>query len=337
MPAHVSLKGCFASVLLLASLFPCLLFPYPMGMAHAAPVPTSDDSHQVVQTQLRLAHLTGTEIIRESVKRHELYPYVFEAQTLILTDAHKQHDVRRMQRYSRMEKDGVFKTKLEFVYPDSIAGTVLLFVHHPDGSGSSRIFLPALGAQLTDYVGAISGGQILGSEFSLEDFMPEDMASFVYHRIDDVVVDSRAYFVVRADLSTSSAASDRSYAERILFVRQDNFFISRVDYFDNKAHLIKRQTSHNIHPVGGKMWRADMVKVENMLNRHSSILKIDQRIFSSDYAPESAFDANLLLVAAKRKDDARKDHARKDDARKGADDAAEKPDDAQVTGSEEKP
>jgi len=330
--ARVSLKSCFASVLLLASLFfPCQLFPSLIGMANAAPVAASDGSHQVVQTQLALAHLTGSEIIRESVKRHELYPYVFEAQTLILTDAHKQHDVRRMQRYSRMEKDGVFKTKLEFVYPGSIAGTVLLFVHHPDGAGSSRIFLPALGAQLTDYVGAITGGQMLGSEFSLQDFMPEDVASFVYRRIDDVVVDSRVYFVVRAYLSTSPSASERSYAERMLFVRQDNFFISRVDYFDNKAHLIKRQTSHNIHPVGGKMWRADMVKVENMLNRHRSILKIDKRIFSSDYAPESAFDENRLLIAAKQKDDARKDHARK-----GSNGAAEKPDDAQVTGSEEK-
>ncbi len=318
MPAHVSLKGCFASVLLLASL---------IGMVNAAPISAPDDSHQVVQTQLALAHLTGTEIIRESIKRHELYPYVFEAQTLILTDAHKQHDVRRMRRYSRMEKDGVFKTKLEFIYPDSIAGTVLLFVHHPDGSGSSRIFLPALGAKLTDYVGAISGGQMLGSEFSLEDFMPEDMASFVYHRIDDVVADGMVYFVVYADVSASLSAAERSYAERMLFVRQDNFFISRVDYFDNKAHLIKRQTSHNIHPVGGKMWRADMVKVENMLNRHRSILKIDQRIFSSDYAPESAFDENSLLVAAKQKDD----------ANKGSNGAAEKPDDAQVTGSEEKP
>ena len=313
------------------------MFPPLTGIANAVPVPTSDDSHHVVQTQVRLAHLTGSEIIRESRKRHELYPYVFEAQTLILTDADKQHDVRRMQRYSRMEKDGVFKTKLEFVYPDSIAGTVLLFVHHPDGAGRSRIFLPALGAQLTDYVGAISGGQMLGSEFSLEDFMPEDMASFVYHRIDDVVVDSRVYFVVRADLSASRSASERSYAERLLFIRQDNFFISRVDYFDNKAHLIKRQTSHNIHPVGGGMWRADMVKVENLVNRHRSILKIDKRIFSSDYAPESAFDENLLLVAAKRKDDTRKDDLKKDDAWKGGDDAAEKTDDVQVTGSEEKP
>jgi len=314
MPAPMLLMRAFAAL---------LLFGGSIGVAIAADATWHGDRYQQVQTQQEMAHLTGTEIIRESLKRHELYPYVYEEQTLILTDAHKQHDVRRILRYSRMEPNSAFKTKLEFIYPESIAGTALLFVRRADGSGSSRILLPALGAKITNYVGVISRGQILGSEFSLQDFMPEDMPSFVYHRIDDVVADNVVYFAIQSDFSEPSQASMRSYARRLLLVRQDNFFISRVDYFDNKAHLIKRRTQHDIHPVGGKMWRADMIKVENMLNRHGSILKIDRRVFSSDYTPESAFDERLLLLAAEQQ--------------AGVDDEVREPTDSRMTGQGEKP
>jgi len=319
-----TLMRCFAALLLFGGSIGAVIAADNTRQGdRSQPVQTQSIQTKSIQTQQDMAHLTGAEIIRESLKRHELYPYVYEEQTLILTDTHKQHDVRRMRRYSRMEKNSDFKTKLEFIYPESIAGTALLFVRRADGSGSSRIFLPALGAKMTDYVGVISSGQMLGSEFSLQDFMPEDMPSFVYHRVDDMVMDNVVYFAIRADFSASSPASMRSYATRLLLVRQDNFFISRVDYFDNKAHLIKRRTQHDIHPVGGKMWRADMIKVENMLNHHGSILKIDRRVFSSDYAPESAFDESLLLLAAEQQ--------------AVADDAIRQPADTRKTGQGEKP
>ena len=244
------------------------------------------------------AELSAREIIQESLKRHEFYPFVYEEQTLVLVDIHKQRDVRRIHRYSRLEPDGVFKTRLEFVYPESIAGTSLLFTHHPDGSGSSRIFLPALGQQMTDYSSALSGGKVLGSDFSLQDLIPEDIHRFVYRRENDVVSDESTYFAVRASFAAADTAMQLRYAERLLLVRQDNFFISRVDYFDHRGQLIKRQTRHDTHRVGGKMWRADMITAENMLNHHRSILKIDRRVFSSDYVPESVFDEQQILLAA---------------------------------------
>ncbi|MBN4073489.1 outer membrane lipoprotein-sorting protein [Mariprofundus ferrooxydans] len=242
----------------------------------------------------RLAGLTGAEIIMESLKRHELYPYVYEEQTLVMTDARQHHDVRRLLRYSRMEKEGTFKAMIKFIYPETIAGSVLLFTRQLDGRRNSRIYLPALGMKPIAYVGGVEGGQMLGSEFSVEDLMPEDMRDFVYHRDNDIVDGNVLYFVVQA-VSFDVKHARRTYSARTMLIRQDNFFVTRIDYLNSQGRLLKRQTRHDMHQVSGKMWRADMIIVENYQNHYRSTLKIDRRVYSSDYVPESMFDVSLFV------------------------------------------
>jgi len=238
---------------------------------------------------------TGLRIVQESMRRHELYPYVYEEQTLVLMDALKQRDVRRLRRYSRLDVDGTFRSLIEFAFPQSIAGTALLFTHSPDETHITRIFLPALGAVMTNYVGGTAGGQMLGSEFSLDDLNPEDTEDFIYSRETDVVYEEVPYFVV---LSKSAEDLQATYTARRLYIRQDNFFITRIDYIDAAGRLLKRQTRHDLHQVGGEMWRADMIYVENILNRHRSILKIDRRVYSQDYVPPAIFSEARILAAA---------------------------------------
>ncbi len=163
----------------------------PVWLADAAPLASRLPAAQRVvehvhaETEavaMSFPSLSGEAVVYESVRRHNFYPYVYEEQVLVLVDANKQRDVRRMQRYSRMEKDGSFKLLLKFNYPESVAGTTLLFQRDHDGHTSSKIFLPSLGARMIQYTGGMPGGQILGSEFSAEDLMPEDPALFTYQR-----------------------------------------------------------------------------------------------------------------------------------------------------------
>jgi len=276
-------------------------------LVHAAPVlPETIQMEATAQAeqagspaQSAKQAMGGLEIVRESMRRHELYPYVYEEQTLVLTDAHRQRDVRRIRRYSRLEEDGSFRSLLEFTYPESISGTALLFARHADDTQSTRIFLPALGGSMTDYAGAMAGGQMLGSEFSVEDLTPEDSAAFVYRREGDVVDGEVPYFVVHAE-SRPGEHAEQAFAARRIFLRQDSFFINRIDYLDSAGRLLKRQTRHDLHQVGGEMWRADIIQVENKLNGHRSILKIDRRIYSRDYVPAAMFNETRIIAAASR-------------------------------------
>jgi len=242
--------------------------------------------------------LTGSEIVKESMRRHDLYPYVYEEQTLVLIDANGHRDVRRFQRYSRLEQDGMLKVMIKFTYPQPIAGASLLFTRQSDGLFNSQLYLPALDVPPIDYVDGVAGAQLLGSEFSLEDLMLEDMQAFVYRRTDDVIDGDVAYFVVRA-VSVDAAKTQRTYAVRELLVRQDNFFVTHINYLNDQSQLIKRQTRHDIRQISGDLWRADMVMVENHMNHHRSILKIDRRVYSRDYVPALMFEPSQMSADEK--------------------------------------
>jgi len=278
---------------LLLCLLPCLFIAEAAtaGQPATASKPTELQAHRK-----SLAGLDARTIIGETQKRHELYPFVYEEWTLVLMDDRRRRDVRRMRRYSRLEENGMFRSLLRFDFPASIAGTTLLFTRKPNSGQSTRIFLPALGARMVGYAGTMRSGQILGSEFSIEDLMPEDTQAFDYQRLNDVVDHGHAYFVIEA---TARNSHETAYARRRLFVRQDNFFITRIDYFSPAGRLLKRQSRHDIHAVGGMMWRADIITVLNLLNGYRSILKIDKRVFSRDYVSPSIFSEKRLLALAR--------------------------------------
>ena len=50
--------------------------------------------------------------MNEVYHRHELYPYVFEEQTMVLMDNVGNRDVRKMRRFSRVEEDETLKLTL---------------------------------------------------------------------------------------------------------------------------------------------------------------------------------------------------------------------------------
>jgi hypothetical protein len=47
--------------------------------------------------------------------------------------------------------------------------------------------------------------------------------------------------------------------------------------------------------VDGDMWRANMILMENHKDQHNTLIKIDRRVFSSDYVPPEIFTRNWLL------------------------------------------
>lgn len=65
----------------------------------------------------------GLAVMQESQRRHDLYPYVFEEQTMVLVDRHGNRNTRKLRRYSRVEADGTVRLLLAFDYPPEIRGS----------------------------------------------------------------------------------------------------------------------------------------------------------------------------------------------------------------------
>jgi hypothetical protein len=231
----------------------------------------------------------------EVFKRHELFPYVFEKQTMILIDSAGNRDVRKARRFSRIEPDATVKYLLIFDHPTEVRGVALLAIRHPSGRIESKIYLPAFGKELKSTSGKNRGNHFLGTDFAIEDLTAEVLSDFRYVRKTDYKIGKILYFVVEAFPKDSEIERATGYGLRRHFIRQDNFYIVRTDYYDSRGRFLKRRTHRDLKMVDGTMWRANMILMENHKEQHKTLIKITQRVFSHDYVPPEMFTSEWLL------------------------------------------
>lgn len=247
---------------------------------------------QAQQDELTTADMSGLQLMQEVQRRHEQYPYVYEEQVMVLTDKNGHRNTRKLSRYSRINKDGSANYLLLFHYPDEIHGVGLLAQRLSNGQTQTQVYLPALGEQLIDNGSDSAGSHFLGSDFTLESLQSEDLEQFAYQRLDNQRIDKIDYYVVRARKLEFSNSLNKTLKHH--YIRQDNFYISRTDFFDHKQQLQRRQSQHDLVSLGALLWRANMILVEDFTKQHSSLLKISRRVFSQDYVPKQLFSLQWL-------------------------------------------
>lgn len=238
----------------------------------------------------------GAAIMSEQVRRHQQFPYVFERQTMVLVDAAGKRQVRRVRRYMRAEEDRTLKFLLVFEEPEEIRGVALLAVREPNGDTRNRIYLPAFGDHMKRPAGSGRTGAFLGTDFAVEDLTLELASEFTYVRTGERIIEEVEYFLVDAYPRKSAIGVTTNYGLRRHLVRKDNFMITQTDYYDRNLRFIKRLTYHDLRRVNGDSWRANMLVMNHLRNEHTTLLKIDQRVYSKDYVPAELFEPQHLLA-----------------------------------------
>ena len=238
---------------------------------------------------------TGERIMREALRRHEGFSYVFEEQSMVLQDGAGNRDIRKLRRFSRAEKDGTTKLLLAFDAPEEVRGVALLDIRSRSGGREGGIYLPAFGKELKSLSREERGHPFLGTDLSIEDLTPEVLSDFRYVRGVDHMVQKTPYFVVDVYPASESGEGAPGFCLRRHFIRQDIFFIIRTDYFDRHGRFIKRLTRHDPKHESGDAWRADMILMENFRERHSTLIKTHRRVLSHDYVPAEIFEVARLF------------------------------------------
>jgi hypothetical protein len=242
------------------------------------------------------ANASGETLIKLMHDQHQQYPYVYEEQSMVLIDRQGNRETRNLRRYSRVDevidKDAgamqIARYMLVFDSPNDLKGVVLLAEKKGDKTSQS-IYLPAFGKVMITNEGDAHAENFLGSDFSIENLIGEDVKDYDYRRQRDAVVEGMAYFIVDV-----FGKSDTNRLLRRHFIRQDNLYGSRTDHYDDLGRLQKRQSNHDLTQVIGSMWRANMILMDDKQTGHQSLLKINRRVFSADYVPLEYFTPQWL-------------------------------------------
>ncbi len=240
----------------------------------------------------QFVELNGIQIMEEVHRRHQQYPYVYEEQAMVMRDRDGKRDTRKAHRYSRVEEDGTAKFMLVFDYPDEIRGVAILASRDASGKISKSIYLPAFAEQLIETSGDNNSGSFLGTDFSVENIIGENLTDYQFLRRQDRKINEREYFVV--DVYRLGDDLKSSPPLRRHFIQKDIFFITLTEHYDNYGRLQKKQSYHDLTAVDGDMWRAGMILIEDVGEQHETLLKVTRRLYSHDYVPEEIFTADWL-------------------------------------------
>lgn len=224
--------------------------------------------------------------------RHQQYPYIYEEQSLVMEDRNGYRDTRRAKRYTRVESDGTVKFLLLFDFPEEIRGVAVLAQRYPDGHSTRHVYLPALGETLKETIAGHAEGNFLGTDFSVENLTGEDLSQYHYVRREDKVIDDIPFYLV--DVYPNDSDTTKNPLRRH-FIRHDNLYITLTHHYDRLGRVSRIQSWHDLRPVAGDMWRADMILMTDKKEQHQSLIKVSRRIYSKDYVPEEVFSANWLF------------------------------------------
>ncbi|MBI4597817.1 MAG: outer membrane lipoprotein-sorting protein [Candidatus Omnitrophica bacterium] len=242
---------------------------------------------------LRAEELSGRQIIDQAIDRHEA-PYDFEQQIMTLIDKKGNRELRDTRRYARKGADGQFKYLIVFDSPPGVKGVALLTWQHEAADDDQWLYLPAQGDQVKRIAKGSKKNYFMGTDFTYEDLVSESREKFTYARLPDETLEGATHYVVEITPADAAFAKESGYQKRVVWVRHDNFFVIRTDYYDKQGKLVKRQSAGNLESVGGDMWRAKTTNMENFSNGHATHVQVETRKLEEAAAPEELFQQRFL-------------------------------------------
>lgn len=188
----------------------------------------------------------------------------------------------------RKEFDGLDKLLLRFDYPNDIKGVSFLVWERRGEDNERFLYLPALGR-----IRRIATGEkdenFAGTDFSYEDISGPKLEDYHYDLVDDVVVHDSAECYL---LASFPKELDRRFTKILSWVRKDNFFVIKAEYYNKMDRLEKTFSASQITLIND-IWTALEISMENHKTRHKTISYIVEVNYNIGI-PADSFEKNAL-------------------------------------------
>lgn len=238
--------------------------------------------------------LTGRQILDEASKRHD-QAYEYEVQEMTLIDKAGNKEQRKLRRFMREINDNETRYLSVFLSPSGVKGVGLLTWQHDNSADDQWLYLPAYGKKMKRIAKGGKKNYFMGTDYTYEDLVSESKDKFKYQRLADETVGGAKTFVIKAVAVHPSILKETGYSYRKLWLRQDNYVVIRIDFFDKRKRLLKRQKSSNLVNISGQIWRSNRSEIEQFIKKHKTITVIKSRSFKQSAVPEKNFRERTIV------------------------------------------
>ena len=183
---------------------------------------------------------------------------------------------RRLIRYTLTGPDTLSKILIRFLAPRSLEKTGLLTWEALNGDDDQWLYLPAT-RKVKRVAASGKSHRFMGTDFAYEDMHPESVRLHRYELVGSQTVEGQDCHVIEAVPATERQAADSGYSKRKVWVRKDNYFTVKREYYDRKGKLEKVGTERKLVQVTGTVWRAAELEMHDVEAGTRTILVVESR------------------------------------------------------------
>jgi len=196
---------------------------------------------------------------------------------LILIDKKGNEKVREMS----MLQKGSDKRLVKFLSPADQKG--IAFLSLPDDV--MYFYMPAF-KKIRRIASHVKNSKFAGTDFTFEDMEAvrySDKYNPQFIKIED------NHFLLQLK---PKEGIKTDYSKLIMWVSEDNFYITKIEHYNRGDKLFKIMTRDNIEKIGG-YWLARESEMQNLKSKHSTKMIIEEVKFDSEFSNDLFTKRNL--------------------------------------------
>lgn len=201
----------------------------------------------------------------------------------VLSTSGKDHKTSE-KRWSveRIGSHGSSKTVIRFTSPPEVKGVALLVVNHPDRSSDQWMWTPAIERDRR-IAPQDRSTRFFGTDFSFEDLEERDVDQYDYLLEGDARTEEGISCWKIA--SIPKAAKSSQYSRSILWIRQTDFAVARIESYV-KDQLVRRLTYSKFDRIDN-IWTARELDMEDLRRGTTTRLVLENVRYNVPVSEES--------------------------------------------------
>ncbi|MBN4076925.1 outer membrane lipoprotein-sorting protein [Mariprofundus ferrooxydans] len=169
-----------------------------------------------------------------------------------------------------------------FTAPANIRDTALLTFDYddPDADDDQWLYLPAL-KKVRRISSSDRGDYFMGTDFTFEDMkQTPELDDYHWTLLGSEQVDGHDCWKVEGKPATEDIMRELGYSKMIQYIRKDNDFSIRSDYWDQAGRELKHLHVINMEKTQG-IWSALKIEMTNVQSQHKTILGLAEQQYNT--------------------------------------------------------
>ncbi len=203
---------------------------------------------------------------------------------MILIDKHKNKRVRDMKKYSKDFGEDIYSA-IFFLSPSDVKNTAFLTYDYDDGAKDDDqwLYLPAL-KKTKRIASSDKSASFMGSDFTYSDMTSRTIEDYTYKLVKESKVGAHKVWVIESKPKTQITIDETGYTKSYMFVRQDNFVVTRALHFMTDGGKKKYMDVKKLEKIDG-IWVATEIEMKTKKGKqtlHTTILKFNDVKFNQN-------------------------------------------------------